>query len=470
VFSSGGSFAAGSRLSRRPIGRRPSRARALGLFALLAAGVALFVELASFAALSFLHGGLYGYRQLAAGTPIGGAQLEELQAPAEVALTEPGTRKPVHERVGYGLHPFLGYAREVGVRPFGAGDREPLAALGFEEASGWFVRTPREGELVVGVFGGSVARDFGVGAGARRLAERLRAMPAFAGREITFTVPALSGFKQPQSLLALSYLLVLGAHFDWIVVIDGFNEVALPIVENAPKGVAPFYPRSWYFLAQPVRPDLQAEYAEITAAQRSAEARRSAIHDTPLRFSFAVAAASHAHDAWLARRIGAAKQRLVAERTEPTSSAVTGPRQTFASDEALLRDVVRIWGESSLAMAQLARARGISYLHVLQPNQHDPGSKPLTDAERPPPRAPLDAARKVPIGYPLLRAEGHRLAEQGVAFRDLSGVFRDTRETLYVDVCCHFDDRGHEILADAIAAAIAEQAAGQEAGALATKR
>ena len=66
----------------------------------------------------------------------------------------------------------------------------------------------------------------------------------------------------------------------------------------------------------------------------------------------------------------------------------------------------------------------------------------------------LDPEYKVPMGYPLLRKEGQRLQEQGVAFRDLSGVFRERTETLYVDICCHFNDRGHEILADAIADAI----------------
>jgi hypothetical protein len=51
---------------------------------------------------------------------------------------------------------------------------------------------------------------------------------------------AAPDYKQPQALMALKYLLVLGAHFDAIVNFDGVNEIALPESEPAPLGVAPF--------------------------------------------------------------------------------------------------------------------------------------------------------------------------------------------------------------------------------------
>ena len=56
---------------------------------------------------------------------------------------------------------------------------------------------------------------------------------------------AMSGYKQPQQLLALNFLLALGAEFDVIVNIDGYNEVALAVAENALSGVFVAYPRRW---------------------------------------------------------------------------------------------------------------------------------------------------------------------------------------------------------------------------------
>ena len=60
-------------------------------------------------------------------------------------------------------------------------------------------------------------------------------------------------------------------------------------------------------------------------------------------------------------------------------------------------------------------------------------------------------------GYPLLIREGRALLEEGVAFRDLTGVFRETEAAVYRDSCCHVNERGNQILAGAIAAFVAER-------------
>ena len=56
---------------------------------------------------------------------------------------------------------------------------------------------------------------------------------------------ALGGFKQPQMLAALAYLMALGQRFDVVVELDGFNDVALSFSENKYKGTFPAYPRDW---------------------------------------------------------------------------------------------------------------------------------------------------------------------------------------------------------------------------------
>ena len=53
-----------------------------------------------------------------------------------------------------------------------------------------------------------------------------------------------------------------------------------------------------------------------------------------------------------------------------------------------------------------------------------------------------------------LSEAGRRLARQGVRFHDLSRVFAGHGETLYFDNCCHFNRRGNEVMAQAIAEAL----------------
>ncbi|MFM7869738.1 MAG: hypothetical protein ACKPHU_36420, partial [Planctomycetaceae bacterium] len=57
---------------------------------------------------------------------------------------------------------------------------------------------------------------------------------------------ALPGYKQPQQLMALNYVLSLGGEFDAVLNIDGFNDGALSILENARQKTSIAYPRSWH--------------------------------------------------------------------------------------------------------------------------------------------------------------------------------------------------------------------------------
>lgn len=59
------------------------------------------------------------------------------------------------------------------------------------------------------------------------------------------------------------------------------------------------------------------------------------------------------------------------------------------------------------------------------------------------------------LGYAYLVERGRALRDAGVAFFDLTEVFRDHREPLYVDDCCHYNDEGYRILTRAIGRAVA---------------
>jgi hypothetical protein len=119
--------------------------------------------------------------------------------------------------------------------------------------------------------------------------------------------------------------------------------------------------------------------------------------------------------------------------------------------------IADLWLRASFSMQRLAEAAGARYLHALHPNQYVPGSKPLSDAERAAAFVPnAEWSRWAATGYPLLRARGAALRERGVAFLDLTDLFQDRTETIYVDDCCHYNLLGNEILARRIARFIAD--------------
>src|SRR5260221_10370312 len=102
----------------------------------------------------------------------------------------------------------------------------------------------RNEQVIVALMGGSVARQLTELGGAALVSE-LERVPRFKGKKVVLVGLNLGGFKQPQQLMTLSYLLTLGAEFDVVINVDGFNEVALHEAENGPKGVFPIFPRWW---------------------------------------------------------------------------------------------------------------------------------------------------------------------------------------------------------------------------------
>lgn len=54
------------------------------------------------------------------------------------------------------------------------------------------------------------------------------------------------------------------------------------------------------------------------------------------------------------------------------------------------------------------------------------------------------------LGYPLLIEGGRELQREGVRFLDLTPLFEDVDETIYVDNCCHMNMLGNQIIGRAI--------------------
>jgi hypothetical protein len=127
----------------------------------------------------------------------------------------------------------------------------------------------------------------------------------------------------------------------------------------------------------------------------------------------------------------------------------------FASKDALYDHLATIWENSSTQLDRLCSANAIRYFHFLQPNQYVAGSKTMSEEERAVSFVADHPYRNgVERGYPLLIGRGRALAARGVRFHDLTMAFADVPGPIYIDVCCHYNKAGYQILADRVAAAI----------------
>jgi hypothetical protein len=357
------------------------------------------------------------------------------------------------------IHPYLGF---VVPPPSGAAERRlDLETLGFP-VGGPLVRERSDDRVVLGVFGGSVAAAFAHAGGPGQVFSQVQALPGFRGRQLVVVTLAAPGYKQPQSLIALAYLLALGGKLDVVLLIDGFNDVVLAPVENVPHQVFPFFPRSWGYRVADLNlaTETRALIGQIAWIAGVRAGRAKALLGSPLRRSRTVWLAWFALDRWLASELAERRMALQSEPVrEQLDYVATGPRWFTPNEASLYRDLVSTWQESSFQMRALCEAYGVRFYHFLQPNQHLPGSKPMGRDERAVAVTPGHPyIRHVEEAYPLLREAGEDLRRRGVRFHDLTQIFSNVSEPVYRDDCCHLGVRGNELLARAIAGAMLQDA------------
>lgn len=398
--------------------------------------------LAALEALAWLTGNLVLGRTFSQG------QIQERRG----ALIDSGGRVALRPNVRWvqdePVHPYLGFT------PALAGDRRRFSLAGATPAS-----VPRRtpDRIVVALVGGSFARLFGE-QGVPHLVARMGELPAFRGKTIDVVNLAAGGYKQPQQLMSLAYMLALGAEFDVVINLDGFNDIALHPTENAAAGVFPAYPRRWHqrvdglLQGGPLRLMLrriQIEEWRATLARASAR--------LPWRHLYTANLAYALLDGHLARQVTSTDHQLLGEEHSSASIpfVATGATLVFGSDAEMFAYLADLWQRCSRLMQGLATANGARYYHFLQPNQYVPGSKPMGSQERADAWVASNSYRRiVEMAYPKLQEVGRSLVATGVRFTDLTGAFATHAEAIYTDSCCHVNARGNAIVADLLLDAI----------------
>jgi hypothetical protein len=365
--------------------------------------------------------------------------------------------RPTDQIVAEVLHPYLGfvYSPEHDDASFRAIYGMGISRWGFVDDKDP-IQLASPDRLVVGIFGGSVAWYLSKES-AETIIDGLRTVPAFRDKEVVIVRTALFGYKQPQQLLALTYLLSMGAHFDVIINLDGFNEAVLPVTENLQKRVFPFYPRTW-FLRVADSPTSRSVVEHVLSLRAWRRTFAQTVTKPIVGRSMTANIAWKLIDESVSNTINREQVEWLKQPASDGNYAATGPFTPYPDEALMYRDLADKWKTASLQMSRLARANGSAYFHFLQPNQYVPGSKPMSADER---AIAIDEgfmfAHPARTGYPYLVAAGLDLLREGVWFQDLTRLFADVTLPVYRDNCCHLEKRGNEMLAATIASAISQK-------------
>jgi hypothetical protein len=251
-----------------------------------------------------------------------------------------------------------------------------------------------------------------------------------------------------------------------ILNIDGFNEIVLA-TENTDRRMNPIYPSGSHMsvlLTTATNLDsktLESIY-EIRNEYRKEERILSAMQRAPLSYSVFSYLAGMTWSQRIERGIRRIEYRLVNEAQEGLWEDYRGP--ALGDRKNKYEQAAQIWMRTSEMLNALCRQQKLHYVHLLQPNQYVPGSKPLSENERKVAYAPQGRwGVRAREGHPFLRGLGGQLRAKGIRFYDLTFLFQNVTDDLYVDKCCHFGHAGNTLLAQVAADAIVAAANGQPA-------
>jgi len=383
---------------------------------------------------------------------------------------EPNTSQQINTR----LHPFWGFIPRPGMTLKTYLPKERVDRLvgqditpewiniavneyGFYSAYS-YPYTPETNEFVIGILGGSVAHWFAL-QGSKVLIESLQQSNTWLkDRSIVILNFAQGGFKEPQQLQILTYFLAIGQHFDLVINIDGFNEVALSHL-NYQKNIDLSFPSSQHIL--PIIDIINQESIDIESLEallnlgktrnslRAIEETMERNQSAGLNLIFTIIHRYRAYS-YAKKTIQFDTLRTHDISTQKSLIMQLNQLQPTINQGNEFDYIARLWANSSMIMQQILEKQRIYYFHVLQPNQYY-CQRSFTSEETfaRDPESPYKSG--VERGYPVLLGQVERLQNHGVHFIDATKIFDTIPQIIYSDSCCHYNQIGNELLAVYIA-------------------
>lgn len=336
------------------------------------------------------------------------------------------------------IHPYVGYVFDWG------NEKRNFRSQGFYTDNSPIVKK-EEGKLNIVVIGGSVATGL-----AKFIERAWKKTFKVAPRLINLACP---GYKQPQQLMALTYFLSLGAEYDLVINIDGFNDIVLPYVENYVAGINLFFPRSWKLRISGNPPPRElALIGKVKYFQDTKQTRLKELSGSIFNISATYGIIKMVQLMINNKEIYDSSTALFTiQRKSSKRFDESGPLEHYKNVSEMHAAAAEVWYRCSLLINSLAKDNGFEYYHFLQPDQYLEGSKRLTTEEKRTAYNPKHLYRQsVVVGYPMLIAKGKMLLKNQVNFFDATMIFANIDETVYCDDCCHFNKKGNQIVADYI--------------------
>jgi hypothetical protein len=364
----------------------------------------------------------------------------------------------------YQFHPYFGFVYRQGYvqGPFINSPYSfsyPTNNYGFLSRDSFPFGKTNKDQFIIGIFGGSVATMFSFYEFENHvLAKALQRIPHFENKEIVVLNFAAGGYKQPQQLLVLNYFLSIGQELDMVLNIDGVNEteywnnrfsvevsmpmvhVSLPLIDLANKDLSPEKLALSLEILQ-IKDRLRRAQIDL---DQSTLASIYALRWIRLKYLFSQYRKNSEAFAGL-KTSGEGKDSLIhLNRIE----------QPLDDSEAYER-MANVWANSSLTMNQLLSAKGVRYFHFIQPNQYYPTGKQFSEEEK---KVAISEGNpiqeSVTKAYPKLLSRIVGLQQSGVHVFSAVNAFDEVGDIVYQDNTCHYNKRGHEVLANYVAQSI----------------
>lgn len=376
----------------------------------------------------------------------------------EINLEGVRLRESIVER----FHPFFGFIQKPR-QDFRPGFKNNN--YGFISPYDYPFKKTKPNQYIIGVFGGSVASDYAIFQVQNQILPKyLKQLPGLKDQEFIILSFATGGYKQPQQLLILNYFLALGQELDLVVNIDGFNEVALSNLNNKNK----------IDLAMPSIQHI-LPLTNIASNTLSTKAMKAtiAIKESKVRINKGLrglqqcklAACDALTSIYVQNLVNNYRQdviRFEKENSQPQnddggSVIYINLKDSVMKDDAAFEQMAQNWAKSSIFMKKVLSASNVPYFHVFQPNQYYQTKRVFGEAEK---RIAFNQetpyAKSVEIGYPALFKKFPNLKKNKIDLVNAVTAFDNTKDAVYVDSCCHYNETGAVIFSDYVGSSILE--------------
>ncbi|MEG4858387.1 hypothetical protein QUB75_12190 [Microcoleus sp. K1-B6] len=385
---------------------------------------------------------------------------EKVQNKSDLGINLEGVR--LNQSIVERFHPFLGFIQQPG----------PDFRPGFKNNNYGFIspydypfKKTKSNQFIIGVFGGSVASNYGVFEVQNKILPKyLKQLPGLKDKEFVILSFATGGYKQPQQLLILNYFLALGQELDLVVNIDGFNEVALSNLNNknqvdlAMPSIQHILP-----LTSLANNSLSTKAMKATIRIQENKARISQGLERLQNCSLAACDAltsvyvQNLVNNYKTDVIKFEKERTKQKKDDSGSVIYINTNKSVLPDSVAFEQMAQNWVKSSIFMQKVLSASNVPYFHVLQPNQYYQTKRVFGEAEKQIAfNKDTPYAKAVEIGYPALFKKFPNLEKNNINLVNAVNVFDKTKDAVYVDSCCHYNQAGEVVFSNYVGRSILE--------------